>query len=170
MQSCVFRHARPTVAASSCERWLAALRHVMLGLVCIEFNSSAVLYTCIVTTCASVVYTGPKNTSNGERVSTIGQHLAKLQTNNITDVYWLTVYSKLTTRPYTISRSSKNSNNIGSICNMSGQYALADVTRQEVSVCRQKCRHLFLPINKRTKIMQRIKVKTIKNMFSTSLR
>ena len=38
---------------------------------------------------------------------------------------------------------------------------VADVTRQEVSVCWRKCKHLFLPRkNKRTTIMYHIKVKT----------
>ena len=39
----------------------------------------------------------------------------------------------------------------------------------QVSVCRQKCKHLFLSHkNKRTKIKQHIKAKTIKNVFITN--
>ena len=40
---------------------------------------------------------------------------------------------------------------------------VAKVTRQDVNVCRRKCKHLFLPQkNKRTKIMQHTKATTIK--------
>jgi len=47
---------------------------------------------------------------------------------------------------------------------------VADVTHQEISVYRRKCKHLFIPHKKkRTKIMQNIKAKFIENVFSTSL-
>jgi len=39
------------------------------------------------------------------------------------------------------------------------------VTRQEVGVCRRKCKNIFLPHkNKLTKIMQHIKAKTVKKI------